>query len=112
MSSSNTLSSEKSNLQIPSHECNKPDGMAFSPQNDKPHTTTKAELNVASDMERNQQWATGFKLFNIISALGLVCLLMLLDTSIISTVSFKNALIWNVLTNTLQLVCPSHYERI
>lgn len=35
------------------------------------------------------EWATGFKLFTIMTAVTLVALLMLLDTSIVVTVSLK-----------------------
>jgi hypothetical protein len=52
----------------------------------KQDVTTEAKVNVTLNVEQENQWATGFKLFNIIGALGLACLLMLLDTSIISTV--------------------------
>ncbi|KAE8153599.1 major facilitator superfamily domain-containing protein [Aspergillus avenaceus] len=44
------------------------------------------EVNVASNAKtQDSEWVTGFKLLNIITAIALVCFLMLLDTSIIST---------------------------
>ncbi|KAE8406865.1 major facilitator superfamily domain-containing protein [Aspergillus pseudonomiae] len=52
----------------------------------KPELAADPEVTVApSPSAQEQQWVTGFKLFNIITAVALVCLLMLLDTSIIST---------------------------
>lgn len=45
------------------------------------------QLELRGDPDSQEdQWVTGIKLLNIIAAVALVCLLMLLDTSIISTV--------------------------
>jgi len=38
---------------------------------------------------QEQEWVSGFKLFTIMTAITLVCFLMLLDTSIIATVCVK-----------------------
>jgi hypothetical protein len=54
----------------------------------KPELAADPKVNVApSPNAQEDEWVTGFKLFNIITAVALVCLLMLLDTSIVSTVS-------------------------
>lgn len=54
----------------------------------KPERAADPELNVIpSPNAQRHEWVTGFKLFNIITAVALVTFLMLLDTSIVSTVS-------------------------
>ena len=54
----------------------------------KPELATDFEVIAASSLNaQKEEWVTGFKLFTIITAVALVCLLMLLDTSIVSTVS-------------------------
>jgi hypothetical protein len=42
-----------------------------------------------SPVANDDQWVTGVKLLNIIAAISVVCLLVLLDTSIVATVNFK-----------------------
>ena len=55
----------------------------------KPGLAVDPQLEVRPDPNSQEdQWVTGLKLFNIIAAVALVCLLMLLDTSIISTVCY------------------------
>lgn len=58
-------------------------------QSAKPYLATNFEVNVVAPSPKAQEdeWVTGFKLFNIITAVALVCLLLLLDTSIVATVS-------------------------
>lgn len=61
----------------------------FSPERVKPELAVHPEVSMASCLNsKENEWAAGFKLFNIITAVALVCLLMLLDTSIVSTVSW------------------------
>lgn len=89
--SSNEAASESSEShkihgKIPGHENNGKDMAPSLLHKAKQDVTAEAKVNVTLNVEQENQWATGFKLFNIIGALGLVCLLMLLDTSIISTV--------------------------
>jgi hypothetical protein len=43
----------------------------------------------APSTSQEQEWVSGFKLFVIMTAVSLVCLLMLLDTSIIVTACIK-----------------------
>lgn len=51
----------------------------------KPELAADLELNVIPSPNAQQdEWVTGFKLFNIIAAVALVTFLMLLDTSIVS----------------------------
>ncbi|KAJ5378910.1 major facilitator superfamily-domain-containing protein [Penicillium cosmopolitanum] len=88
--SSNEAASESSEShkihgKIPGHENNGKDMAPSLLHKAKQDVTAEAKVNVTLNVEQENQWATGFKLFNIIGALGLVCLLMLLDTSIIST---------------------------
>ncbi|CAI7676372.1 unnamed protein product [Penicillium discolor] len=60
-----------------------------SPESFKPELAADPELNVIpSPNAQRDEWVTGFKLFNIITAVALVTFLMLLDTSIVSTWTF------------------------
>ncbi|KAE8420989.1 major facilitator superfamily domain-containing protein [Aspergillus pseudocaelatus] len=54
-------------------------------QTQNPELDADPERNAAPSPNSQEEWVTGFKLFNIITAVALVCLLMLLDTSIVST---------------------------
>lgn len=59
-----------------------------SPESVKSELAADPELNVIpSPNAQRDECVTGFKLFNIITAVALVTFLMLLDTSIVSTVS-------------------------
>ncbi|CAI7670233.1 unnamed protein product [Penicillium pancosmium] len=88
----NEAASESSDSQkvlhgkIPGHEHDSRYTALSLSEKAKQDVTAEAKVNVSLNVEQDNQWATGFKLFNIVGALGLVCLLMLLDTSIISTV--------------------------
>jgi flagellar biosynthesis protein FliP len=51
----------------------------------QPESNQGHELDV-SPTTQEQEWVSGIKLFNIMTAITLVCFLMLLDTSIVVTV--------------------------
>jgi hypothetical protein len=66
----------------------KGEALSLPPYEDlKPDTdrVPEAPPTVPTDNEENQ-WVTGIKLFNIMAAITFVCLLVLLDTSIVATV--------------------------
>jgi hypothetical protein len=52
----------------------------------EPESKQVPEPATTAPVEQEEQWVTGIKLLNIITAVSLVCLLMLLDVSIVSTV--------------------------
>jgi hypothetical protein len=65
---------------------------------------------------QEQEWVSGFKLFVIMTAVSLVCLLMLLDTSIIVTacikilrslVSAKSYHRPSLVSQTTSILCPT-----
>lgn len=80
MSSHGTASSDRTQTQNV-HDGHKENSIC------KPELDADPERNAAPSTNSQEEWVTGFKLFNIITAVALVCLLMLLDTSIVSTVS-------------------------
>jgi len=90
----------------------KDDELSIPPSDDiQPESNPVSEL--ASDAlpaTQEQEWVSGLKLFTIMTGVTLVCLLMLLDTSIIVTVFAKIFLSCLLLRSNIGY--SSHYKRL